>query len=212
MLTRKTQSYKNKPSKIVCNLGAAVLVILLAGCSSVEVQSQSFRVNKDSTIASSKTAIDADFNRYDQLLATELGIFFPQSHLTTADDILRIRQIFRATFLAQLENYTIVTEPGPSTMAVEASLIDMRNSVGGQIPQMRSEIRDLAKPGTIVFLMELRDSETDRVLARAADSAKAPTFATENGVETDWASIEDAAYHWATLFRTFLDENFAHEN
>jgi hypothetical protein len=208
MLTRRIQSCKNKSMLSIRNLCTAILIILLAGCSSVEVKSQSFRVNKDSVIASSKTAIDADFSRYDRLTASELGIFFPQSHLTTADDIQRIRQIFRTTFLKQLETYTIVAEPGPSTMAVEASLIDMRNSVGGQIPQMRSEVRELAKPGTIVFLMELRDSDTDRVLARAADSAKAPTFSTEEGVETDWASIEDAAQHWATLFRTFLDENF----
>jgi hypothetical protein len=190
------------------NLSMAVLVLLLAGCSSVEVKSQSFRVNKDSAVASSKIAIDADFSRYDRLSASELGIYFPQTHLTTADDINRIRQIFRSAFLQQLQTYTIVSEPGPSTMAVEASLIDMRNSVGAEIPHMRSEIRDLAKPGTILFLMELRDSETDRVLARAADSAEAPTFATAEGVETDWTSIEDAAQHWAALFRTFLDENF----
>jgi hypothetical protein len=190
------------------NLSMAVLVLLLAGCSSVEVKSQSFRVNKDSAVASSKIAIDADFSRYDQLSASELGIYFPQTHLTTADDINRIRQIFRSAFLQQLQTYTIVSEPGPSTMAVEASLIDMRNSVGAEIPHMRSEIRDMAKPGTILFLMELRDSETDRVLARAADSAEAPTFATAEGVETDWTSIEDAAQHWAALFRTFLDENF----
>jgi hypothetical protein len=209
MLTCRIQSCKNKSPINIGNVCAAILVVLLAGCSSVEVQSQSFRVNKDSAIASSKTAIDADFSRYDLLLPSELGIYFPQSQLTTADDIQRIRQIFRTAFLTQLETYTIVSEPGPSTMAVEASLIDMRNSVGGQIPQMRSEIRDLAKPGTILFLMELRDSDTDRVLARAADSAKAPTFATAEGVQTDWKSIEDAAQHWAALFRTFLDENFA---
>ena len=209
MLTRRIQSCKNKSTAVICNVCAAALIILLAGCSSVEVKSQSFRVNKDSQIASSKTAIDADFSRYDRLTASELGIFFPQSYLTTADDIARIRQIFRTAFLTQLETYTIVSEPGPTTMAVEASIIDMRNSVGDQIPHMRSEIRELAKPGTIVFLMELRDSDTDRVLARAADSAKAPTFSTAEGVETDWASIEDAAQHWAALFRTFLDENFA---
>ena len=208
MLTRRIQSCKNKSPNSILNLGMAVLVLLLAGCSSVEVKSQSFRVNKDSAVASSKTAIDADFSRYDQLTASELGIFFPQSHMTTADDIQRIRQIFRTAFLDQLQDYTIVSEPGPSTMAVEASLIDMRNAVGDQIPHMRSEIRDMAKPGTILFLMELRDSETNRVLARAADSAKAPTFSTEDGVETDWTSIEDAAQHWAALFRTFLDENF----
>lgn len=210
MLTRRNPSCKNNSLNNIRCLGIATVMLAITGCSSVEVQSQSFRVNKDSAIASSKTAIDADFGRYDQLLASELGIFFPQSHLSTADDILRIRQIFRASFLAQLDDYTIVSEAGPTTMAVEASLIDMRNAVGNQIPQMSSEVRDLAKPGTIVFLMELRDSETSRVLARAADSAKAPTFATEDGVETDWNSIEEAAHHWATLFRTFLDENFAH--
>jgi hypothetical protein len=187
-----------------------MLAFFLTGCSSVQVESQSFRVNKNSSVESAQIAIDADFSRYDRLLATELGIYFPQTHLTTAEDIQRIRDIFRASFLPQLESYEIVPEPGPSTMAVEASLIDMRTSVGNQIPHMRSDIREMAKPGTILFLMELRDSETNHVLARAADSARAPTFATEDGVETDWASIEDAAQHWAELFRTFLDENFAH--
>ena len=96
-------------------------------------------------------------------------------------------------------------------MAVEASLIDMRNATYDQIPHLRRNVRDMAKPGTILFLMEMRDSESDRVLARAADSAKAPTFSNADEIETDWASIEDAAQHWATLFRTFLDENFANK-
>lgn len=212
MLTCGIQSCKNKSPGLTGVFFMAIVLAFLASCSSTEVQSQSFRVNKDSVVASSKTAIDADFNRYDQLLASELGIYFPESDLTTANDIIRIRQIFRAAFLAQLESYTIVAEPGPSTMTVDASVIDMRNAVGNEIPKMSSEVRDLAKPGTIVFLMEMRDSVTERVLARAADSAKAPTFASEDGVETDWASIEDAALHWATLFRSFLDENFAHQN
>lgn len=212
MLTRRIQSCKTKSPTSVSFVCASALFVLLSGCSSVAVKSQSFRVDNNSAIASAKIATDADFSRYDQLSASELGIYFPQSSLTTADDILRIREIFRATFIAKLDGYTIVTEPGPSTMAVEASLIDMRTSVGDEVLQMSREVRDLAKPGTIVFLMEMRDSETNRVLARAADSAKAPTFATEDGVETDWPSIEEAAHHWATLFRTFLDENFAHEN
>jgi hypothetical protein len=181
----------------------------LAGCSSVEVQSQSFRVNNDSQIESSQVAVDADFSQYSQLLATELGIYFPESQLTSADDINRIRQIFRDAFLAELAGYDIVQEPGASVMAVEASLIDMRNAVPGQIPSMRREIREMAKPGTIVFVMELRDSLSKRVLARGADSAIAPTFASADGVKTDWPSIEKAAQNWADLFRIFLDENFA---
>jgi hypothetical protein len=203
MLTRTIQTCKK--------ISIATSILTLVACSSTPIESQSFRVNKNSSVASAQTAIDADFSRYDRLLATELGIFFPQSQLTTAEDITRIRQIFRAAFLEQLENYNIVSEPGPSTMAVEASLIDMRNATYDQIPHLRRNVRDMAKPGTILFLMEMRDSESDRVLARAADSAKAPTFSNADEIETDWASIEDAAQHWATLFRTFLDENFANK-
>lgn len=190
-------------------ISIASSILTLAACSSVQVESQSFRVSQNSNVESAEIAIDADFSKYNQLLATELGIFFPQSNLTTAEDIARIRQIFRAAFLEQLENYNIVDEPGPSTMAVEASLIDMRNATYDQIPQLRRSVREMAKPGTILFLMEMRDSESNRVLARAADSAKAPTFSNADAVETDWASIEDAAQHWAALFRTFLDENLA---
>ena len=202
MLNRRFDS-----SKTISIISA---LLILSGCSSVEVQSQSFRVAPDSQVESAQIAIDADFSQYDRLRASELGIYFPQSYLTTAEDIAHIRQIFRDAFLAQLETYDIVQEPGPTTMKVEASIIDMRTSVGDQLPRLRSDIRDMAKPGTIVFLMEMRDSMTDKVLARAADSARAPAFASGDGVETDWASIEEAAQHWAALFRTFLDENLAH--
>jgi hypothetical protein len=182
----------------------------LSGCAGVQVESQSFRVNKNSAIESAQIAVGADFGQYRQLLATELGIYFPQDQSTTAADINRIREIFRTAFLPELADYNIVDEAGPDTMAVQASLIDMRNAIGDQIPRMRKEIRDMAQPGTIVFLMELRDSVSNRVLARAADSARAPTIAGEAGDETDWASIQSAASHWAKLFRVFLDENFAH--
>jgi hypothetical protein len=55
--------------------------------------------------------------------------------------------------------------------------------------------------------MELKDSQTGDVLARAADSAETPAFATAAGTETDWASVEQAAQRWARLFREFLDRN-----
>jgi hypothetical protein len=182
-------------------------ILSLAGCAGSKVESQSFRVAQNSKVASAQIAVDADFGRYDRLLAMELGIFFPQTTLTSDEDTQRIRQIFRDAFLSELEGYAIVDKSGPTTMTVEASLVDLRNSAGTQMPKMRSSIRDLATPGSILFLMEMRDSESDRVLARAADSAKSPTISTAAGEETDWASIKSAAQHWAALFRTFLDEN-----
>ena len=65
----------------------------------------------------------------------------------------------------------------------------------------------MARPGSLVFLMELKDSRSEAVLARAADSAEAPAFATSSDGATDWPEVETAAAHWAELFRQFLDQN-----
>ena len=207
MLTRRIGTCKSNPVSSAGTVVALLAILSLAGCAGSKVESQSFRVAQNSKVASAQIAVDADFGRYDRLLATELGIFFPQTHLTSDEDTQRIRQIFRDAFLNELDGYEIVDKSGPTTMIVEASLIDLRNSAGTQMPQIRSSIRDLATPGSILFLMEMRDSVSDRVLARAADSTKAPTFSSAEGDESDWVSIEDAAQHWAALFRTFLDEN-----
>jgi len=207
MLTCRIGTCKRKPVSYLGSVVVLLTTLLLAGCAGSKVESQSFRVAQNSNVASAQIAVDADFGRYDRLLAMELGIFFPQTTLTSDEDTQRIRQIFRDAFLSELEGYAIVDKSGPTTMTVEASLVDLRNSAGTQMPKMRSSIRDLATPGSILFLMEMRDSESDRVLARAADSTKSPTFSSAEGEETDWTSIESAAQHWAALFRTFLDEN-----
>ena len=207
MLTCGIGTCKSNPVSPMGTVAVLLIILSLPGCAGNKVESQSFRVSQNSKVESAQIAVDADFGRYDRLLATELGIYFPQTQLTIPGEQQRMRKIFRDAFLKELTGYTIVDETGPTTMTVDASLIDLRNAVGTQMPQMRSQVRDIAKPGSILFLMEMRDSVSDRVLARAADSTKRPVISTEGGVETDWASIEDAAQHWAALFRTFLDEN-----
>lgn len=183
----------------------AFLFAALVGCTTVE--SQSFNVPQDRNVESAYIATNADFGKYDRLLADEMGIFFPKDAYTPPEDIARIRQIFRSAFINELQGYTIVETAGPSTMKVTASLIDLRNSGEGSLMSLASEVRDIAAHGELLFLMEMRDSESDAVLARAADSAQTPTFAAPNGVTTDWSSVEAAAQHWAALFRQFLDQN-----
>lgn len=180
-------------------------MLLVAACSTTTTQS--FRVAEGSNVEAAFIAADADFSRYHQLYAEEMGIFFPQNISMSARDLQRIRQTFRDAFLPKLTDYTIVEEPGPGTLAIQASLIDLRKSVTGNVPNLRSELRDVAQPGTLVFLMEFRDPETNLVLGRAADSTAAPEFAYADGGATDWSAVEEAAEHWATLFRGFLDNN-----
>ncbi|MFT5502150.1 MAG: hypothetical protein ACI88G_002292 [Woeseiaceae bacterium] len=188
-------------------LAVVVLASLYLGGCVTSTTTQSFRVVKDANVESGYIATDADFSQYDRLLGKDMGIFFPSGAPLSEADIQRIRQIFRSAFFAELEHYTIVTEAGSGVMTVEASLIDMRSGTYEEVPGMRSELRELGQPGELVFLMELRDSASDRVLGRAADSAYTPSLATGGGRETDWAGVESAAQNWATLFRNFLDQN-----
>ena len=179
--------------------------LVLTGCSTVETQS--FTRSTGGNVESAQIAVDADFSRYDRLQAEEMGIFFPTGVAMQAADLQRLRQTFRDAFLAELEGYSISREPGPTTMKVQASLIDLRNSTGADVSSLRRDVRDMATAGSLVFLMEMKDSQTDRVLARAADSAKTPALGTGESSATDWQAVDDAARHWATLFRQFLDQN-----
>ena len=180
--------------------------LVAAGCSTTTTQS--FNVVKDSRVETSLIAVGADFSKYDRLDAADMGIFFPADAAPGVEDQQRIRQIFREAFLSRLTGYEVVKgQEGPTTLRVQASLVDFRNASARDIMTVRRELRDMAQPGMLVFLMELKDSETGNILARAADSAAAPAFSSSAEVPTDWAAVEEAAARWAILFRQFLDDN-----
>jgi hypothetical protein len=205
MLTPDYPTCKNEAVSARWVAASLLLIVILGGCTTVETQS--FNVPQDRQVESAYIAADADFGKYDRLHAVDMGIFFPQDSYTPPEDIRRIRQIFRSAFLEELKNYTIVESAGPGAMTVQATLIDFRNSSSGSLMSLQKDLRDIASQGEILFLMEMRDSQSDAVLARAADSARTPVIATAKGDSTDWSSVEEAARHWATLFRQFLDQN-----
>ena len=179
--------------------------LLTVACTTVETQS--FRATGNQDLDSSYIATDADFSQYHRLLIDDMGIFFPTSAPMSKDDLVRIRQIFRQSFMQELTGYEITQEPGPGMLRVTASLVDLRNATYAEIPDMRRDMRKIAQPGALLFMMELKDSGTNRVLARAGDSTAAPQFATPESLQVDWTSVESAAQHWAALFRVFLDQN-----
>ena len=189
------------------SLSAIVMLYFLAlsGCSTVETNS--FVVVKGSRVESAQIATGADFSKYDRLQAADMGIFFPSDIGMRDSDLQRLRETFRSAFTAALDGYSVSREPGPTTMLVEASLIDLRGSSETAAMSLRRDLQDLASAGSLVFLMEMKDSETGRTLARAADSAKAPVLGTNEKPDTDWQAVEEAAAYWASLFRQFLDES-----
>ena len=204
--------FTNKINTIICisrsmagSIVAATLII--SGCTTVTVQT--FEKNRNSNVEASYVATDADFGKYKQLLGEDMGIFSPESSPLPEEDSQRIRQIFRDAFLGELTAYEIVESAGPQVMTVQASLIDLRNADLGDVPDMRAGLKNVARPGVLVFTMAMRDSETDRILARAADSTSNPNIGTGGKTTTDWQDVETSAGYWATLFRQFLDQNLA---
>lgn len=189
-------------SRLILALSA---IALFTACTTTT--SQSFNVGKNSEVEAAYIAVDADFGQYDRVLARDMGIFFPSDAAPSLGDQQRTRQIFREAFIRELDGYVIVREAEPKALEVQATLIDFRNATGADVPQIRRELADIARPGALLFLMELKDPATGRVLARAADSASAPAFSTSPDTATDWASVEASAARWAGLFRRFLDQN-----
>ena len=177
----------------------------MSGCTTVTVQS--FAASPNANVEAAYIATDADFGRYTRLLGEDMGIFFPQQSPLPDADLQRLRQIFRNAFLAELTAYEIVENPGSEVMTVQASIIDLRNADISDVPNLRTGLDAVARPGVLVFLMEMRDSSTDRVLARAADSTANPRIGTRGSETTDWDDMQVAAQHWASLFRQFLDQN-----
>ena len=186
-------------------IALAVTSLLFIGCTTVTTQS--FRINKNSNVESSQIAVGADFGKYDRLTAEGMGIFFPEDAAPSKEDQQRTRQIFRTAFLDELQGYRIVESKGPTTLEIRPTLIDYRKSSGGDAQYVRRDLRDIANPGSLVFLMELVDSESGEVLARAADSASVPTFNIGDSTITDWDAVQSAAERWAKLFRNFLDDS-----
>jgi hypothetical protein len=178
-------------------------VALSVGCTTVTTRS--FNVNDSSKVEASYIAENADFGKYDRLTSEDMGIYFPSDAAPSVDDQNRTRQIFRDAFFGELKDYQIVKGTGPTTLLVQATLIDFRDATAADVMSVRRDLRDIARPGALLFLMELKDSETGVTLARAADSASFPELS--SGSQTDWETVESSTARWAGLFRQFLDEN-----
>jgi len=185
----------------------ATTVMLLDACSTTTIVEPFYRP-EGARVEQAYISPDADFSVYSKLLAQPLEIYYPtDAPAPSEDELSRLRQIFRDAFLGELaDDYEIVAEPGPDVLTVLAQIVDLK--VTGPLGTFEStgRLRQLVTKGQLTFLMEVRDSLTDRVLARAGETEEGEaTSLTEE--EASWAEVEVAAQRWAGLFRSWLDEN-----
>ena len=197
---------KNIP---VTGVGIALLataILSLTACSTTTIVEPFYRPD-GARVDQAYISPDADFSRYSKLLAQPLEIYYPtDAPAPSEDDLDRLRQIFREAFLNELAGYEIVSEPGPDVLTVLAQIVDLK--VTGPLGTYEStgRLRQLITKGQLTFLMELHDSQSGRVLARAGETEDgSATSLTE--AEASWAEVDVAAQRWAELFRSWLDEN-----
>ncbi len=184
-------------------LGMAAAV---AGCVPASVTTTVYERPSNAVVEVAFVKPGVDFSRYSKLMTAGLEIYYPEAVRPVPEaDIERIRSTFREAFRrAVAGRYPIVREPGPDVLEVRAQLIDMAVTGANSSYTASGRLRDLVARGELTFIMEVADSRTGEVLARAADRT---TDVTAPGEPASWQEVEAAADYWARLFRDWLDRS-----
>jgi len=199
----------------VKNLLLAALALLLVSCTTTKVES--YERVPSARAAQAYIKPGSSFTRYKSLYPQRLEIYYPKgAPAPLPEDLERIRAIFRTAFLAALDGkYEIASQPGRDALGVRASLVYFQEGADQAELQLGGKLRSLVVGGQLTFFMELSDSVTGEVLARAADpdqpAAVESTGSDGSGgdavANASWSRVEAAAARWASRFREFLDDN-----
>jgi hypothetical protein len=122
------------------------------------------------------------------------------------------RAMFReavVTALTENDGYVLVDEPAPDVLRITAELVDLVV----RVPTERSgRDRTYARSyGEVTLLLELRDSQSGEIFARAADRRDPTTNPSGNSMREVSptfvrADTQRLFEYWADLLRTRLDE------
>ena len=166
----------------------------------------------------------ADISQYSKIMLEGVGIEYRPGgesgrlfHSRTSADHYaisdtqkkRLREIVGEAFLDELgksEQFTIVNEAGPDVLSIRAELLDVVSFVP---PETNTTVDVyLRSVGEATLVLEIRDSVSDAIIARAIDRRAAEDafgFHESNRV-TNSAEVRRLAQTWARLLRARLDE------
>lgn len=166
----------------------------------------------------------ADLSQYSRIMLQGVGIEYRPGgesgrlyHSRTSADHYeisdqqkrRFEALLRESFLEELgksERFTIVGEPGPNVLLVRGGLLDVVSFVPPE-PIGRNEIY-LSRVGEATLVLEIRDSVSEAILARAVDRRAAEDLGRgfrESNRVTNTAEVRRMVRTWARLLREHLD-------
>lgn len=185
----------------------AFLATLLMAAACTTTTYESFRPVQNPNVDIAYVGDNADFSKYRRLMVEEMGIFYPTQAAPSEADLKRVRSAFQDAFRSKIEGYEIVTRPSADVMKVKASLVDLRSATAADLPDISRDVNRILEPGKLTFMIEMRDSASDALLLRAADTEKSPQIDLAEDGTANADEVNAAAQHWAQLFRNFLDTN-----
>ena len=184
---------------------AICLTLAVTACSTTTYES--FRPIQNRNVDIAYVNVNADFSQYSRLMIEDMGIFYPSNSSLSDADIAKVRAAFQNAFRRQLAAYEIVDKPASDVVIVTGSLVDLRNAAITELPDIHRDINKIMEPGKLTFMIEMRDSKSNSVLLRAADTEKSPQLDQPETTDASSEEVLAAAEHWAQLFRNFLDTN-----
>ncbi len=168
---------------------------------------------------------DLDFSGYTKIRFVSLGIEYREVANRGSSSMARsqggpyfIDDRARAQFeelvseifseeLGKITRFQIVDESGPDTLEVGGGLLNVTSQVPPDPVGGRS-VHFLTNVGDATLVLEIRDSESNRILARAVDRRAAETiggsFRRSNSVSNS-AEVKRLIRHWAVALREALE-------
>ena len=124
-----------------------------------------------------------------------------------ADKRQKLEEVVREVFLEELstsQQFTIVTEEGPDVLEVTGALIDVVSNVPPQA-MGRSDYY-LSKLGEASLILEVRDSQSNEIILRAADrQGVEPAFVTRSSQAFTINEVKKEVRTWARILKDGLD-------
>lgn len=205
-------------------LGGAVLATSLA-CAAPQLQSNSeltydgLQRLERSSMDMAWVKLDINLSSYTKIMVVPAQMSFKavrnpglRSNATEFPLSEHQKQTLRDTLtsvfveeLGKLKHYQVVTQPGPDVLQVQGAILDVVSHVPPQQAGRGGTIlRDI---GEATLVVELRDSMSNEILARAVDhrtvSASRPMKSTSIN---NLAEVRFAARHWASMLGKRLEQ------
>jgi hypothetical protein len=215
-------------------IASALLVTLSAGCATgppVLDTSASAELSFDGLYPLNNTRADAawsiadlDLSGYTKIMLQSAGIEYrsanagsrtrirsSQTEFALSDEKkARLREIVQEAFVTELaksKKFTLVTAPGDDVLLVRGALLDVVSKAPPG-PIGRGDIF-LSSIGAATLVLELRDSVSEAILARAVDRRAADNIGGElrrSNSANNQQAVKRLANHWARELRNRLEE------